>query len=149
MLPSDDKVLLKAELEDLSLALLEEPKNYHGWQYRQWLIRRFEAWQDELAFIEDMLAKDPYNNSAWNHRFYVLTCNTALFDADHELACIKLAIEMSAKFDVVNQSAVGYAHALMCMSQSDQWRDSLVKTLQATSIAHHAAFVKIFNIGDK
>jgi protein farnesyltransferase/geranylgeranyltransferase type-1 subunit alpha len=48
-------------------------KNYHVWSYRQWLVKRFNLWEEaELAFTERMLAKDIRNNSAWNHRWYII-----------------------------------------------------------------------------
>jgi protein farnesyltransferase/geranylgeranyltransferase type-1 subunit alpha len=50
-----------------------DAKNYHVWSYRQWLVQRFELWdQGELEFTEVMLRKDVRNNSAWNHRWYVI-----------------------------------------------------------------------------
>lgn len=61
--------LLRSERDDLQLAFLDEPKNYHAWQYRHWLMLRFALPLDtELAFTTDMIRRDPYNNSAWNYR---------------------------------------------------------------------------------
>jgi protein farnesyltransferase/geranylgeranyltransferase type-1 subunit alpha len=61
--------------------LAEDAKNYHIWSYRQWLVRHFALWpagtdtadtSTELGFVEDLLRADVRNNSAWNHRFYVI-----------------------------------------------------------------------------
>ena len=50
-----------------------DSKNYHVWSYRQWLVRRFDLWDNgELAFVEKLLERDVRNNSAWNHRFFVV-----------------------------------------------------------------------------
>lgn len=51
-----------------------DAKNYHTWQYRQWVLCRFDdraQWKAELSFVEDLLDDDVRNNSAWNHRFFV------------------------------------------------------------------------------
>lgn len=51
----------------------QDAKNYHVWSYRQWLVRRFELWdQGELAETEKMIDEDVRNNSAWNHRFFLV-----------------------------------------------------------------------------
>lgn len=58
-------------------------KNYHVWSYRQWLVKRFDLWdQGELAFTERMLAKDIRNNSAWNHRWYIINGREARSEAE-------------------------------------------------------------------
>ncbi|KAF3920604.1 hypothetical protein ABW21_db0202483 [Orbilia brochopaga] len=50
-----------------------DSKNYHVWTYRQWLVRRFALFDDEeLAVTTRMLGEDIRNNSAWNHRFFVV-----------------------------------------------------------------------------
>jgi len=53
-----------------------DSKNYHVWSYRQWLVKRFALWDaGELEAIEDLLEKDVRNNSAWNHRYFVVCGN--------------------------------------------------------------------------
>ena len=49
----------------------QDPKNYHVWSYRHWLVRRFKLWDDprEMADVETLINEDVRNNSAWNHRF--------------------------------------------------------------------------------
>jgi protein farnesyltransferase/geranylgeranyltransferase type-1 subunit alpha len=64
---SDGETDFIAQMFDL------DAKNYHVWSYRQWLVQRFDLWdQGELEFTEVMLRKDVRNNSAWNHRWYVI-----------------------------------------------------------------------------
>ncbi|KAI9341885.1 hypothetical protein BDR26DRAFT_859750 [Obelidium mucronatum] len=48
-------------------------KNYHAWSYRQWLVRKFNAWDQELDDINKLLVQDCRNNSAWNHRYFYFT----------------------------------------------------------------------------
>jgi protein farnesyltransferase/geranylgeranyltransferase type-1 subunit alpha len=50
-----------------------DSKNYHVWSYRQWLVKRFGLWdKGEISSVEEMLTSDVRNNSAWNHRWYVV-----------------------------------------------------------------------------
>ncbi len=68
---------LELELGFLCAVLEEEPKHYHAWAHRQWLVVAMGGpatrWvPGELAFTASMLAADALNNSAWNHRYFVL-----------------------------------------------------------------------------
>ena len=57
----------------MTAAVLEQDaKNYHAWQHRQWTIRTFGLWRDELRYVEALISKDVRNNSAWNQRFFVV-----------------------------------------------------------------------------
>ncbi|TID27370.1 protein prenylyltransferase [Venturia nashicola] len=50
-----------------------DSKNYHVWSYRQWLVKRFALWDEgELEACETLLKMDVRNNSAWNHRWFVV-----------------------------------------------------------------------------
>ncbi|KAF3929026.1 hypothetical protein ABW20_dc0101664 [Dactylellina cionopaga] len=50
-----------------------DSKNYHVWTYRQWLTKRFSLFDDEeLAMTARLLEEDVRNNSAWNHRYFVV-----------------------------------------------------------------------------
>lgn len=88
------------EIGFTSKALSYDPKNYHTWAYRQWILCHFfsspslptldsldtaspsstaaqdfvdqkKVWQGELDYTEELLDLDLRNNSAWNHRFFV------------------------------------------------------------------------------
>ncbi|TIC22370.1 protein prenylyltransferase [Wallemia mellicola] len=56
----------------------DDPKNYHTWVYRQWILTYFDKiLQDddrrhEFEFIESLITDDIYNNSVWSHRFFCL-----------------------------------------------------------------------------
>jgi protein farnesyltransferase/geranylgeranyltransferase type-1 subunit alpha len=65
----------RPELIFIANALQADKKNYHTWAYRQWILAEFnedELWDGELPFVEQMLSDDLRNNSAWNHRFFVV-----------------------------------------------------------------------------
>lgn len=60
------------ELEFTARVLVEEdPKHFHAWVHRLWARRFMRDWENELAFIDSLLADDPFNNSAWCARFTV------------------------------------------------------------------------------
>jgi len=78
--PQTYQLLLTALREPVpELAFNEEvlktdPKNYHTWSHRQWVLAHFdqeELWAGEQPFVERLLAEDVRNNSAWHHRFFV------------------------------------------------------------------------------
>ncbi|CAM9854103.1 unnamed protein product, partial [Heterosigma akashiwo] len=74
-------------IED-TFELTSNSKNYHSWCHRQWALKMILAMndgnendgesiivqilEDEIKFVEAMIAKDLRNNSAWNHRWFVL-----------------------------------------------------------------------------
>ncbi|XP_027196563.2 farnesyl transferase alpha [Dermatophagoides pteronyssinus] len=59
----------------------DDSKNYHAWQQRQWFIRDWKKFDGEIDFTEKMIDHDIRNNSAWNHRFFVIK-NTTGFSFD-------------------------------------------------------------------
>lgn len=57
----------------LNEMLDQDAKNYHVWSFRQWLTTAVPLFKrGEQEFTKLMIRADPYNNSAWNHRFFVL-----------------------------------------------------------------------------
>nr|AZK16210.1 farnesyltransferase/type I geranylgeranyltransferase alpha subunit [Catharanthus roseus] len=50
-----------------------DAKNYHAWSHRQWVLQALGGWEDELAYCQQLLEEDIFNNSAWNQRYFVLT----------------------------------------------------------------------------
>lgn len=61
------------DLEATKFQLSLDAKNIHCWQYRQWLLRHFNLpIEPELEYIKELLKNDVYNNSAWNHRFFLI-----------------------------------------------------------------------------
>mmetsp|Transcript_9727 Transcript_9727/g.29292 ORF Transcript_9727/g.29292 Transcript_9727/m.29292 type:complete len:372 (+) Transcript_9727:724-1839(+) len=63
------------ELQFTAACLRVEPKNYHVWAHRQAVLLAAaapEAWAAEAALIEQHLAPDVRNNSAWAQRAFLL-----------------------------------------------------------------------------
>ena len=63
---------LKDEFDHLGEIFAEDAKHYHAWAHRQWLVRTHGCWDKEMTFTKELIKEDVYNNSAWNHRFYVI-----------------------------------------------------------------------------
>lgn len=64
-----------------SASILElDAKNYHTWQHRQWVIKEFKLWKNEMEFVNKLLADDIRNNSAWNQRYFVITHTSGFTD---------------------------------------------------------------------
>lgn len=36
------------------------------------MVQKFDLWDGELDYVEDALRIDIRNNSAWNHRYFVI-----------------------------------------------------------------------------
>ncbi len=65
--------VVPVELEATATIIQEsDSKNYHAWAHRQWVVRTFNAWDGELAFVDELLEADVRNNSAWNHRWFTV-----------------------------------------------------------------------------
>lgn len=61
------------EFDFLAEMFDKDAKNYHVWSYRQWLVKKFNLWDaGELDECERHLHHDIRNNSAWNHRWFVV-----------------------------------------------------------------------------
>lgn len=71
----------------------KDAKNYHVWSYRQWLVRKFELWdRGELEEVERLLLRDVRNNSAWNHRWFLVfgRYETGVDEAGNEIMAREL-----------------------------------------------------------
>lgn len=61
------------DLEVTKHQISNDSKNIHCWQYRQWLLCHFNLpFESELEYTETLLKSDVYNNSAWNHRYFLI-----------------------------------------------------------------------------
>lgn len=69
---SNIPTLPPTETAFLARMFTKDAKNYHVWSYRQWLVRHFSLWDSELPYVESLLEADVRNNSAWNHRWFVV-----------------------------------------------------------------------------
>lgn len=78
----------------------KDPKNYHVWSYRQWLVRRFELWdKGEIEAVEGMIKEDVRNNSAWNHRWFLI------FGRDSSAHKEQDVIERELEYDILRPPA--------------------------------------------
>jgi len=68
------------ELPFCDQVLDEDSKNYHAWAHRQWVLNTYATmadsgrdawWQQEMDLLENLIALDVRNNSAWNQRWMV------------------------------------------------------------------------------
>nr|CAD7405450.1 unnamed protein product [Timema cristinae] len=69
------------ELQVTRMSLNQDAKNYHAWQHRQWVLHKYNLFDNELAYVDTLLEEDIRNNSAWNHRYFVIN-NTTGFTKD-------------------------------------------------------------------
>lgn len=99
-------------------ALMLDGKNIHAWSHRAWLVERCDAWEEEMAFTEEMLAEDWMNNSAWNARFQcVMVC---LERGDVGVLEREAAFATTApRVDDDNESAWNYLRGLCAIAERD------------------------------
>jgi protein farnesyltransferase/geranylgeranyltransferase type-1 subunit alpha len=72
MTASGDGIDVEGELRFLEAMLDEDGKNYHVWSFRQWFVKRRPECRDrEVSYVTARIKRDVYNNSAWNHRFFI------------------------------------------------------------------------------
>lgn len=94
-----------------------DAKNYHVWSYRQWLVRRFGLWDgEELGEVERLLEEDVRNNSAWNHRWYVVFGRPEGEKAFGNAEVVQREVEFAKgkiRLAPQNQSSWNYVRALV------------------------------------
>ena len=99
-------------------ALMLDGKNIHAWSQRAWLGERGDAWEEEMAFTEEMLAEDWMNNSAWNARFQCVT--VCLERGDVGVLEREAAFATTApRVDDDNESAWNYLRGLCAIAERD------------------------------
>ncbi|CAL8098385.1 unnamed protein product [Orchesella dallaii] len=114
--------ILKRELKLTEEILNNDPKNYHAWQHRQWILRVFKGIfpnlpEDELVFVKTLLEKDVRNNSAWNQRNFVFV------QMIRDFSEVNLAKEISEtwkflKVALSNESAWSYLRSVINLADS-------------------------------
>ncbi|KAI7742915.1 hypothetical protein M8C21_008720 [Ambrosia artemisiifolia] len=66
------------ELEFTKRIFSNDAKHYHAWSHRQWVLQNLGGWENELAYCNELLEDDVFNNSAWNQRYFVITRHPGL-----------------------------------------------------------------------
>jgi protein farnesyltransferase/geranylgeranyltransferase type-1 subunit alpha len=46
------------ELQHTEEILQLDAKNYHAWSHRQWAVRTYGLWENELKFAESLISED-------------------------------------------------------------------------------------------
>lgn len=105
-------MFLQKEIADLNACIQgQDQKNYHAWQYLQWLLTRFPQLitQSGLDYTERLLREDRWNNSAWNHRAFVINLMQSQGsepDWGKERALVK---ELTSESTTHNAAAAAYS----------------------------------------
>lgn len=98
----------------------EHQKNYHAWQYRQWILKHFQFdIYEEIFKVETLIRFDPYNNSAWNHRFFLHFCDK--FSVLRNFQWWINEVEFSSSYlrmDIKNSSAKNYISGLLTKART-------------------------------
>ncbi|CAI4045396.1 hypothetical protein N7582_003511 [Saccharomyces uvarum] len=117
----------KRELPVLKLMVDDDSKNYHVWSYRKWCCLFFNDFQHELAYTNDLIDADIYNNSAWTHRMFYWANSKGVVSE------VELADELQFVLDKIqlvpqNISSWTYLRGLQELAPgADQWNDKLVQ----------------------
>lgn len=104
------------EIPFLARMFSKDAKNYHVWSYRQWLVRHFSLWDNELSYVESLLQADVRNNSAWNHRWFIVFAR----HMDPEMHSIK---DQGANLEVepaIMEKEIEYAKAAIAIAPQNQ-----------------------------
>ncbi|UYV74452.1 FNTA [Cordylochernes scorpioides] len=96
-----------------------DAKHYHAWQHRQWAMKEFGLWDDELSYVEKLLEDDIRNNSAWNQRYFVVKHTTGFSDPEIMKREIKYTLDAIAKA-AHNESPWSYLRGLLGAKLGDE-----------------------------
>lgn len=145
---NEQRLIIEGEIEDLAMALESEPKNYHAWQYRKWLIGRAKSQTDiwsrllqaELIYTEQLLSLDAYNNSAWNYRFSIIQMlnSLTLVDWSGEVEFVWTKIIQTPD----NKSVWNYLHGLC--SRLGEHCSALLKAKLQTDAALQSQYNRVY-----
>jgi protein farnesyltransferase/geranylgeranyltransferase type-1 subunit alpha len=111
-------------------------KNYHAWSHRQWVVKTFNLWDDEINFVKEMLDLDIRNNSAWNHRWFIITntetgTTTSSGGVSTEIRVREILFALSlAKKAVNNSSSWSYIRGFLEGQTIDSNYDEVTKQCQ-------------------
>lgn len=120
------KEIAAFDLEVTKVQLSLDSKNIHCWQYRQWLLRHFDLPIDpEVEYVDALLKEDVYNNSAWNHRFFLIESSNLY--KENKDQCLKLEISSILNFiDKSNEDNECFWNYLVAIIQESSETDFLI-----------------------
>lgn len=117
-----------SELEFVNMMLEIDEKNIHAWGYRQWVIQKFNLWDDELEFTDELLQRDPRNNSAWSERYFVVSKTENLDDIEVRRKEINYALRSA--FEIPNnESSWNYVKGLFVEELADEVKSEIIKII--------------------
>ena len=135
-----------------------DAKNYHAWAHRQWAVQTFNLWEGELEFSDFLIRDDVRNNSAWNHRWFVLTKAGTIKMLDNKVALQELAyVQRKTELAISNECPYNYLRALSSRShvklQNEEvlsWLESLLASATVTAVPLRTTLVDAYTArGDK
>lgn len=65
--------VIKAEKELIKLLLTKDEKNFHVWNYRNWLNSLQSDLEEDLGFTQEKIKTNPFNFSPYHFRSKFLT----------------------------------------------------------------------------
>lgn len=106
------------EIKRIEELLDDEPKNYHCWSYRTWLIDILcsdRIIDEELSRIHYFIKSDPWNNSVWSHRYSVIIRNSLSNVIDAAQAELEYLLQY---LDIDNESIWNYSRGYVIYSNN-------------------------------
>ncbi|KAJ2669581.1 CAAX geranylgeranyltransferase alpha subunit [Coemansia sp. RSA 1085] len=126
--------VVQRELQFLSRAIDEDSKNFHAWSYRQWLVNKYQLWDQEIAFVNTMISQDVRNNSAWNQRYFVVLkgCDPASVQLDDQVVLNEIAFTVeNIKFAPNNESPWSYITGMLLRHDKTRLFTELLPRIKA------------------
>lgn len=138
--------VVRKELEITKEIFSRDAKNYHAWSHRQWVLQALGGWEDELAYCDELLEDDIFNNSAWNQRYFVITRSPLLggLEAmkDSEVAYAVKAILAKPE----NESSWRYLRGLYKNNLSSLSKDPRVASVCADVLTSKRDYVQALSM---
>ena len=123
-----------------------DTKNYQAWAHRQWAIKRFNIWEGELEFCDYLLREDVRNNSAWNHRWFVVTRGGSMDQLDSNTAIQEFTyLQEKAELAPSNECPYSYLRAISTISPTLKLGDDVVFTW-LTELLDNSASSSLVNL---
>ncbi|KAJ2890205.1 CAAX geranylgeranyltransferase alpha subunit [Coemansia aciculifera] len=133
---------IRRELQFVGEVIDKDSKNFHAWSHRQFVVRLYGIWDQEMAYVETQINQDVRNNSAWNQRYFVLTANQpadvfVLTDdvADKEIAYVMDKIKLAPN----NESPWSYIVGLLMRHAPNMLYERLLPSINALAAADEYA----------
>ncbi|KAJ2459153.1 CAAX geranylgeranyltransferase alpha subunit [Coemansia sp. RSA 2424] len=125
---------IRNELQFVGEVIDKDSKNFHAWSHRQFVVRSYGIWDQEMAYVETQINQDVRNNSAWNQRYFVLTTNQPadVFVLSDEVADKEIAYAVDKiKLAPNNESPWSYITGLMVRHAPSMLYERLLPSINA------------------